>query len=64
MMRMRIINLSKMLIEVFSDPSGKYLGAIVANLERMPFKRFCGLFYWRFCIWQLDEVGGDEKAED
>jgi hypothetical protein len=35
------------LIEVFSDPGETYLGTLLVDPDRLPFKRFCGLFYWR-----------------
>lgn len=56
-----IYNFGKLLVEVFSDPGGEYLGAVVVDLGRLPFKRFCGLYYWRFCVWQLDEAGDHER---
>jgi predicted amidophosphoribosyltransferase len=35
------------LVEVFADPGGQYLGAVLADPARLPFKRFAGTFWYR-----------------
>jgi hypothetical protein len=41
------------LIEVFSDPAGEYLGTVLVDPERLPFNRYCGLFWWAPAAWEL-----------
>jgi hypothetical protein len=33
-------------VEVFADPGGQYLGAVLADPARLPFKRFAGTFWY------------------
>lgn len=40
-------------IEIFSDPDGKYMGTLLVDPDRLPLKRFCGLFYWRLVTSDL-----------
>ncbi len=40
-----------MIVEVFSEPNGDYLGLVKLDPERLPFKRFCGLFWWVPAAW-------------
>ncbi len=41
------------LIEVYSDPAGDYLGTVLVDPDRLPFKRFYGLFWWAPAAWEL-----------
>lgn len=49
------------LIEVYSDPAGDYLGTVLVDPERLPLKRFCGLFWWWVAGDGFDEspIAGD-----